>query len=48
MSNTTRLIVIWGAAILLYIAVSKSSGTVAVVNSLSNLGQGITKTLQAR
>ena len=48
MSNTTRIIVIWGAAILLYVAVTKSSGTKTVLGGLTNLVTGTTKTLQGR
>ena len=46
--NVSTLIVIWGAAILIFIAVSKASGTVSVLNSFSNFVQGTTKTLQGR
>ena len=48
MSNTTRLIMIWGAAIILYVAVTKASGTVSVLGGISNLTSGVTKTLQGR
>jgi len=48
MSNTTRIIVIWGAAILLYIAVTRASGTKTVLNGLGDLVKGTTKTLQGR
>ena len=48
MSNTRTIIVIWGAAILIYLALSRSSGTVSVLNSLSNLANSSTKTLQGR
>lgn len=48
MSNTTRIIVIWGAAILLYIAVTKASGTKSLLGGLQNLISGSTKTLQGR
>lgn len=48
MSNTTRLIMFWGVAILLYIAVTKSAGTKTVLGGLTNLVTGSTKTLQGR
>jgi len=42
------IILIWGGAILLYLAATKSSGTAAVVNSLSSFVTGSTKALQGR
>lgn len=48
MSNTRTIILIWGAAILGYLALSRSGGTVSILNSLSNFGNSFTKTLQAR
>ena len=48
MSNTKTIIVIWGAAILIYLAVVHSSGSVSVLNSLGNLVSSNTKTLQGR
>lgn len=42
------IILIWGAAILVYLFVTHASGTSTVVNSVSNFTSGITKTLQGR
>lgn len=39
---------IWGAAILVYIAVTNYSGTSSVLSSITNLTTGVTKTLQGR
>lgn len=48
MSNTRTIIVIWGASILIYLALTRASGTTAVLGSLSNLVNSGTKTLQGR
>jgi len=48
MSNTTRIIVIWGGAILLYITLTRASGTKTVLGALQNFIGGTTKTLQGR
>ncbi len=48
MSNSRTIIVIWGAAILIYLALARYNGTVAVLGSLSNLVNSSTKTLQGR
>lgn len=42
------IIFIWGGAILLYLAISKSSGTSSVISSLGTFVNGTTKTLQGR
>ena len=48
MSNTTRIIMIWGAAILIYLMVTRASGTATVLTSFGNFVNGTTKTLQGR
>jgi hypothetical protein len=48
MSNTRTIILIWGGAIILYLAISRASGTSSVVSSLSGMVTNVTKTLQAR
>jgi hypothetical protein len=47
-SNTTRLIVIWGGLIAIYLLVSHSKGATSVIGSFSNFATGTTKTLQGR
>jgi hypothetical protein len=42
------IILIWGGAIFIYLLVSKSSGSSAVINSLGTFVGGTTKTLQGR
>lgn len=42
------IILIWGGAILLYLAITNSTGTSGVLNSLTNFVGGTTKTLQGR
>lgn len=46
--NLRLIIVVWGAAILIYLALSRANGTKTVLDSLSNLINSGTKTLQAR
>lgn len=48
MSNTTRLIVIWGGLIALYLLLANRAGTSTLLTSLSNFATGTTKTLQGR
>lgn len=48
MSNTTRLIMIWGGAILFYLAVVHANGTKTVLSGLQNFVGGTTRTLQGR
>ncbi len=48
MSNTTRIIMIWGVAIVIYLGVSNSKGASTVLGSLQNFVTGTTKTLQGR
>jgi hypothetical protein len=48
MSNTRTIILIWGAAILFYLATVRASGTKTVIGALQNFVSGTTKTLQAR
>jgi hypothetical protein len=47
-SNFRLIIVIWGAAILVYLGVTHSGGAVAITNALSGLGTKSTRTLQGR
>jgi hypothetical protein len=47
-SNIRLIISIWGAAILIYLAVTKASGTSTVLNSFGSFVTGSTKTLQGR
>lgn len=48
MSNTTRLIMIWGTAIVIYLLISNSQGSKRVIGSLGDFVSGTTKTLQGR
>lgn len=48
MSNTTRIIMIWGAAILIYLVITHASGTRGVLSGLQQFVGGTTKTLQGR
>ena len=48
MSNARTIIVIWGAAILFYLAVANANGTKSGLGALSSLINSGTKTLQAR
>ena len=48
MSNTTRLILIWGGLIFAYLAFTNAQGSTSFVNSLGNFAKGITFTLQGR
>jgi hypothetical protein len=43
-----KLIIIWGAAIILYLFLSNSSGTSSFFSGLTSGGVGITKALQGR
>lgn len=43
-----QLIMIWGAAILLYLLVVHASGSSSVIKSMQNFVSGTTKTLQGR
>jgi len=47
-SNTRLIISIWGAAILIYLAVTQASGTASVLGSFGSFVTGTTKTLQGR
>lgn len=42
------LVLIWGAAIILYLFVANSSGTSSFFNGVNNLVTGTTKALQGR
>ncbi len=48
MSNLTRIITIWGAAILIYLFVTNSRGTTNVLTGLQGFAVGTTKALQGR
>lgn len=48
MSNTTRIIMIWGGAIFLYLILAHAGPTKQVLAGLDNFVSGTTKTLQAR
>lgn len=48
MSNARTVILIWGAAILFYLATVRASGTRTVVRSLQDFVGGTTRTLQGR
>lgn len=48
MSNTRLIITIWGAAILIYLALTRASGTSTVLNSFGSFIGGTTKVLQGR
>jgi hypothetical protein len=47
-SNTARIIMIWGGLIALYLFLSHSKGTSAMVGSFQQFVSGTTKTLQGR
>ena len=42
------IILIWGAAILIYLLVTNSKGSSSVIQSLQNFVGGTTRTLQGR
>lgn len=48
MESVNKLIVIWGAAILLYILVANRTGTASLFTGVTRLSTGFTKTLQGR
>lgn len=48
MSNTRQIILIWGAAILIYLFVTNASGSSTVLKSFGDFISGTTKTLQGR
>jgi hypothetical protein len=48
MSNLTRIIMIWGTAILVYLLVTNASGTSSVLNAFSGFTNTFTTTLQGR
>jgi len=48
MSNTTRIIMIWGTAIVIYLLITHARGTSSVLGSFSSFVTGTTKTLQGR
>lgn len=48
MDQVNKLIVIWGAAIILYLFVANSSGTSSLFSGLKGLIVGSTKALQGR
>jgi len=48
MSNARTIIIIWGAAILFYLATVRAGGTRTVVRSLQDFVTGSTRTLQGR
>lgn len=48
MGNTTRIIMIWGVAIVLYLLISNSRGSSRVLGSFGDFVTGTTKTLQGR
>jgi hypothetical protein len=43
-----KLIIIWGAAIIIYLLVTHSSGTTSAFSGITNLVTGSTKALQGR
>jgi hypothetical protein len=47
-SNTTRLIMIWGGLIAIYLLVANSNGAKTVIGSFGSFASGTTKTLQGR
>lgn len=48
MQQVNKLIVIWGAAILLYLLVANRSGTSSLLSGVRGLVVGSTKALQGR
>lgn len=48
MSNVTRIILIWGAAILAYLFITNARGTTSVLTGLQGFAVGTTKALQGR
>jgi hypothetical protein len=48
MESVNKLIVIWGAAILLYLLVANSTGTSSMFSGIKGLVVGSTKALQGR
>ena len=48
MQSLNKVIVIWGAAILLYLLVANRTGTSSLFSGVTNLVTGSTKTLQGR
>lgn len=48
MGNTTRIIMIWGAAIVIYLLISNSKGSSKVLGGFQDFISGTTKTLQGR
>lgn len=48
MESINKLIVIWGAAILLYLLVANRTGTASLFSGVTKLVTGSTKTLQGR
>lgn len=48
MSNTRQIIVIWGAAILIYLFVTNAAGTGTALKGFGDFISGTTRTLQGR
>lgn len=48
MESVNKLIVIWGAAIILYLLVANRTGTSSLFSGVTRLITGTTKSLQAR
>lgn len=48
MTTLNKIVVIWGAAILLYLVVANSRGASAGFQGLTNLVTGTTRALQGR
>lgn len=48
MTTLNKLIVIWGAAIIIYIAVANRAGTSAGLSGITNLVTSSTRALQGR
>lgn len=48
MESVNKLIVIWGAAIILYLFVANRSGTSSLFSGIQKLTVGTTKALQGR
>lgn len=46
--NVRTIILIWGAAILIYLLIANSNGSASVIKSLGNFTTGITGVLQGR
>ena len=48
MEQINKLILIWGAAIIIYLFVANRTGTTSLFTGVTNLGTGLTKALQGR